>query len=84
MTTAGDDIAEPCMHDWMPFGSSLGCRKCGADIRYENSAQNADFPTELRKMAKLIAGSGLPHCADMLAGAADEIDRLRTIKEPKP
>lgn len=66
-----------CNHDWMPFGSSQACRKCGADIRAQNSACPADYPTELRKMADLIERSGLGRTADMVRGGAAEIERLR-------
>jgi hypothetical protein len=77
---AVDRQEQNCQHDWMPFGSSRACRKCGADIRVGDSACSADYPTELRKVAALIERSGLGHTAEMIRGAADEIDSLRRAR----
>lgn len=41
----------------------------------------ADYPTELRKMAALIERSGLRHTAEMMRGGADEFERYREALE---
>ena len=66
----------------------------GDDIvsHVENSAQEADYQTELRKTAALIERSGLSHTAHMMERAAAELDRLhaqnermrKTLREVEP
>lgn len=51
------------------------------DIHAQNSACEADYPTELRKMADLIDRSGLRHTAEMVREGADELERYREALE---